>query len=156
VAGGVCRTDEAFASQGAASIRCIRSEGEIMGEWAIARVIGILTCAGLIWVGIGFGAFALTTVLAPHLGPAGAAGLTSALLLIGPAFVGIFYGRRRSKGLSGLSDDASDTVLSAIASVARERPLLAVLGAALFGAVEVFLKAPRRNKSRKRGNPVDN
>ena len=124
-----------------------------MGEWAIARVIGILTCAGLIWVGIGFGAFALMTILAPHMGLAGAAGLTGAMLLIGPAFAGIFYGRRRS---AGLSDDASDTVLSAIASVARERPLLAVLGAALFGAVEVFLKVPRRNRSSKRGNPVDN
>jgi sulfite exporter TauE/SafE len=112
-----------------------------MGEWAIARVIGILTCAGLIWVGIGFGAFALTTVLAPELGLAGAAAVTAAFLLIGPAFVVIFYGRRRS---TRLREDASETVLSAIASIARERPLLAVLGAALFGAVEVFLKAPRK------------
>ncbi len=110
--------------------------GMKLGGLAIARILGILACAGLIWVGIGFAGFALTVALSPSLTLAGAAALTAFLLLVVPVFVVLLYGSRTA----GVDETgASDSILSDIAHIARKRPLLAMLGAALFGAAEVLL-----------------
>jgi hypothetical protein len=116
-----------------------------MGEQALARILGILACAGFIWVGIGFAGFALTTAIAPRFGLAGAAGITAAALLIVPIAVSILFGRSRSNWAN--SKD-TDSVLSAIAVVARERPVLAMLGAAAFGAAEVLLNTRGRKEKK--------
>lgn len=113
-----------------------------LGELAVAGVVGVLACAGLIWVGIGFAGFALLTALEPNVGLAGAAALTALILLVVPVFVVILFGRRGGSP----SEKGADSVLSAIAQVARERPVLAMLGAALFGAAEVFLNRTRKKK----------
>lgn len=113
-----------------------------MGDQALGRVLGLLAAAGLLWAGIGFAGIALTTFLAPYLGLPGAAALTAFLFLLIPFCMVLFFGRS-SSGLGGAKQ--ADSVLSAIAVVARERPILAVIGAALFGAAEVFLSS-RRNK----------
>jgi hypothetical protein len=112
-----------------------------LGEQALARILGILACAGLVWAGIGFAGFALTAALAPSLTWAGAAALTALLLLIVPVGVVLLYGQNttgeaRAKG--------PESVLSAIAQIARERPLLAMVGAALFGAAEVLLNSRKK------------
>ena len=114
-----------------------------LGEQAIARILGILACAGFIWVGIGFGGVALTVALSPYLGLAGAAALTAFLLLLVPACVVLLYGRRPATEASTRS---SESILSAIAHIAKERPLLAMLGAALFGAAEVLLNSRKKKK----------
>jgi hypothetical protein len=116
-----------------------------MGEQALARILGILACAGFIWVGIGFAGFALTLAIAPRLGLPGAAAVTGLLLLLVPIAVSLLFGRSRSNwgGSKG-----QDSVLSAIAVVARERPVLAMLGAALFGAAEVVLNSRGRKEKK--------
>ena len=117
--------------------------GMKLGEQAIARVLGILACAGFICVGIGFAGIALTEALRPSLTLAGAAALTAFLLLLVPACVVLLYGRRPA---GRDNTKSSDSVLSAIAHIARERPLLAMLGAALFGAAEVLLNSRKKKK----------
>jgi hypothetical protein len=110
-------------------------------EQALARILGLLVCAGLIWVGIGFAGLALTEALSPRFGLAEAAAVTSGALLIIPLFVWVLYGNRRT-GLE--SPKGPESILSAIALVAKERPLLAMLGAALFGAAEVILNSRKK------------
>jgi len=113
-----------------------------MGELTLARIVAILACAGLIWIGIGFAGFALTTWLTPYLTLAGAAAATALLLVVAGLCLLLIQGRT-SAGFGTTKE--SDSVLSAIALIAKERPILAVIGAAIFGASEVFF-SPRRNK----------
>lgn len=114
-----------------------------LGGQAIAGVLGILACAGLIWAAIALAGLALVTVLTPIMGLAAAASLTAVLLLIVPVGVVLIYGRRSAT--TGRNRGA-DGVLSAIAEVAKERPFLAVIGAALFGAAEILLSRRRRER----------
>ncbi|HEY5048135.1 MAG TPA: hypothetical protein VII49_08965 [Rhizomicrobium sp.] len=115
-----------------------------MGGKIIAGVVGILACAGLIWVGIGFAGFAFTAALTPWLTLAGAAALAAFLLLIVPVVVVVVLARKTT---ARVRSRGADNFLVAMASVARERPILAMLGAALFGAGQVFLKS-RKKKPR--------
>jgi hypothetical protein len=112
-----------------------------LGEQVLARILAILACAGLIWAGIGFAGFALMVALSPALGLAGAAALAAAVLLIVPMFVWLLYGQ---SPINGQNAKSPDSVLSAISTVARERPLLAMIGAALFGAAEVLLSSRKK------------
>jgi hypothetical protein len=114
-----------------------------LGEQAFAGMLGVLACAGLLWAGIGFAGFSLMTALAPGLGLAAAAAVTALVLLIIPAIVVIFYRRPVAEASAKAG---ADNVLSAIAQIAKERPLLAMVGAALFGAAEVFLSQRKKKK----------
>jgi len=114
-----------------------------MGEQALARILGILACAGLVWVGVGFAGFALTTALAPHIGLAGAAAVTAAVLLVVSLIVAALFGRRRAAGQSA---KGADSALAAIAALAKERPVMAVIGATLFGAAEVLMAGRRTER----------
>jgi hypothetical protein len=115
------------------------------GEQAIAGVLGIIVCAGLTCGGIGFAGYALMTSLSPGLGTPGAAAITAAILLIVPIVVVVFS---RSSKPDDAADPAkgADSVLSAIAKVAKERPLVAMIAAALFGAAEIYLNQRRQKK----------
>ena len=112
-----------------------------LGEQALARILGILACAGLIWAGIGFGGYALMAVLAPDLTWAGAAAVTAFVMLIVPLVVVLLFGRSTTETVK---PKGADGILSAISHIAKERPLLAMLGAALFGAAEVLLNSRRK------------
>jgi hypothetical protein len=112
-----------------------------VGEYALARILGILACAGLIWGGIGFGGYALTAALAPDLSWAGAAAVTALGMLIVPLVVVVLFGRSTTEAAK---TKGADGILSAISHIAKERPLLAMLGAALFGAAEVLLNSRKK------------
>jgi hypothetical protein len=114
-----------------------------MGERALARILGIVACAAFIWVGIGFAAFALCTVLGRLLGVAGAAALTALTLLVVPLIALALFGRASL----GEKPKGADTALGAIAALAKDRPFLAMIGAAVFGAAEVLFA--RRRMERK-------
>ncbi|MGD0190520.1 MAG: hypothetical protein ABSD74_07250 [Rhizomicrobium sp.] len=116
-----------------------------LGEQAIAGVLGILACAGLIWGAIGFAGYALMTSLSQGLGSAGAAAVTAVILLIVPVAV-VALSRRSTPEAESDPAKGADSVLSAIAKVAKERPFLAMIGAALFGIVEVYLNQQRKKK----------
>lgn len=113
-----------------------------MGEQALGRILGILACAGFVWVGIGFAGFALTTALAPHIGLAGAAAVAALVLLIVPIIVAALFGRK-SPALEG--SKRANSALSVIAALAKERPVVAMIGAALLGVTEVLF-AKRRTE----------
>lgn len=110
-----------------------------MGKQALARILGILACAGFIWLGIGFAGFALFSALVPHLGTASAAALTAFVLLIVPAAMAALLG-----GKGPVSPSRTDSALSLIAALAKERPFLAILGAGLLGAAEVLFARRRK------------
>jgi glycerol-3-phosphate acyltransferase PlsY len=114
-----------------------------LGEQALARILGFLACVGLMWAGIGFAGFALTAALTPSLSLAGAAGVTAVVLLIVPLFVFVAYGGRTAGSPEA---KGPENILGAIAQIAKERPLLAMVGAALFGAAEVILNSRRKKK----------
>lgn len=113
-----------------------------LGEIAIAGIIGLFACVGLIWAGIAFAGFAIMTALTPQLELAGAAAVTAAILLAGPILVVLLAGRRKT----GENKRGADNILSAIAQIAQERPFVAMVGAALFGAAEVLLKQRKKKK----------
>jgi len=114
-----------------------------MGEQTLARILGVLACAGFVWVGIGFASFALTTALAPRLGLAGAAAVTAAVLFVMPLTVAILFGRNRPTAQRARG---ADSALAALAALAKERPVTAMIGAALFGAAEVLLSGRRTER----------
>jgi hypothetical protein len=116
-----------------------------LSEQAIAGMLGVLACVGLIWGGIGFAGYALMSSLSPGLGTTGAAAITAAVLLIVPIVVVAFSRRSEPEEKPDVAKGA-DNVLSAIAKVAKERPLVAMIAAALFGAVEVYLNQRRKKK----------
>jgi hypothetical protein len=67
--------------------------------------------------------------------------VTALGMLVVPLLVVLLFGRSigepaKTKGADG--------ILSAISHIAKERPLLAMLGAALFGAAEVLLNNRKR------------
>jgi ABC-type uncharacterized transport system permease subunit len=53
----------------------------------------------------------------------------------------LLFGRNPSEPIQGRG---ADGILSAISHIAKERPLLAMLGAALFGAAEVLMSRRRK------------
>ena len=121
---------------GAAPLKTMKLE-----EQAIAGILALIACAGFLWGAIGFAGFALMTALAPGLGTAGASAVTALILLIVAGLIALFS---RRKPIAEAETKGADRVLSAIAQIARERPFVAMVGAALLGAGEVLLSRRRK------------
>jgi hypothetical protein len=115
-----------------------------MAEQALARILGILACAGFIWVGIGFAGFAITTALAPYMGVAASAAFAALVLLIVPVLVVAIFGSKGPAALEG--SKPADSALAAIAALAKERPVMAMIGASLLGAAEVLVTKRRSER----------
>lgn len=115
---------------------------------AASRAVVVLIGAALILAGVAFAGYAIMLALLPRLGDTGAAAATAAALLIVPLAYLAVAAWRSSKRPAVLPVAAALTpeaaVLSALAATARGNPLLAVAGAALFGAARVWLNPPRR------------
>lgn len=106
--------------------------------------MGILATAGLIWAGIGFAGYAIFAGLAPDWGPAGAAGATAGgMLFLAALATGVLLS---GKTPAPTPNKVSHSLLGAIARLAQERPLIAMLGAALLGAAEVLLDHHQKRK----------
>ena len=112
-----------------------------LGGMAVAGVVGLFACSSLVFVGIAFAGFAIFTALTPFLGEAGAAGVTAAIFLLPLLLVILVLGSGKSRRRRTRENES---LLTLIARVARERPIVAVVGAALFGAAEVLLSSRRR------------
>ncbi len=100
----------------------------------------VIIAAALILVGVSFGAFAIFTALERPMAVPAAAALTALILLIGPLlfiFVAVVRQPRKTEQTSEV------LLLNLFATMAKDKPLLAVLGAGLFGAADVFLKKRR-------------
>jgi hypothetical protein len=101
---------------------------------AISGIILIIAVSALIWLGVGFGGFALWEWLSPHLGTAGAAAIVAFILLLGPISVAATLRLRRP---APRSDSA---LLALLAALGREKPIWIALGAALLGVIEAVFK----------------
>lgn len=104
---------------------------------AVAAIIMLLFLSSLLMAGTFAAAFAIDVALTPSLGTAGAAGLTAFILLILPLGWAIISLIRRPPPSHLLSETAIATVL---ASLAKEMPVIALVGAALIGAAGAFFK----------------
>jgi hypothetical protein len=110
------------------------------GSSAVVLLFG----ACLILAGLGFGGYAIMLALTPKVGPAGAAALTAAIMLVLPVAF-LLWGRLRKPPLveraaasSALGPDAA--MLAVLARMSRDQPLMAIFGAGLIGAAGMLLK----------------
>lgn len=111
----------------------------MLSKAAAGIVLGLIA-GSLILVGVSFAAFAIFTALVPPVGTAGAAALTAVILLIVPVFYVLFAAlsadrRREASGEAAL--------LNVFALLAKDKPLLAMVGAGLAGAAGIWLKKKR-------------
>jgi hypothetical protein len=113
-----------------------------------ARLIAkaILAAAGIAmaFFGVGLLAMALASALAKTLGVTEAYALAGAVLLVPPLIWVTFRRSSRPKKPAAAADNELTRVL--LAAVAKETPWVAIIGAGLVGAANMFLN---RNKSPK-------
>jgi len=121
-----------------------------MGGLTVGKVVLAVVALGILWIGIGFAGFALAAALTPVIGvPLAAA--AAAFVLIGTSVVLVLIARPHVAALSAPRKEkekdgqAEMAMMAALSSVAKDKPLLAVLSAGLFGAADVLLK-DRNNK----------
>ena len=116
--------------------------GQRLGAQASRRGFLLIAGSAVIWIGVGFGAFAIYLAFAPALGSPWAAAVTSGVLLAGPLSWALVMQLRRphphlpTPDMRPAQNDQDKAVLQLLAGVAKEKPLLAVLFAGLIGAAE--------------------
>ena len=112
-----------------------------MGLARVAKVVPALIGAALIFFGVAFLGAAIAVALEPRLGVAGSAAATGLILLLPPCIWGVATAFRGPDSLPRQSEPTvENAVVMLLTRLAKEKPLLAVLGAALFGAAEILLR----------------
>ncbi len=116
-----------------------------MGAKAAAAAVLALIGVALIFFGVGFLAYALASALAPALGVSGGAAVTGAVFVV-PPFVWALI-------MLSLRQPARKPVIppnglwvTLFAAIARETPWIAILGAGVVAAAEIFLSSRTRKK----------
>lgn len=109
-----------------------------LGVKAAAAMVLALIGVALIFFGVGFLAYALATALSPALGIAGGAALTGAMFVV-PPFIWaiIMLALRRPRPRPVVPPDSLWMAL--FAAIAKETPWVAIVGAGLVAAAEIFL-----------------
>jgi hypothetical protein len=113
-----------------------------MGGLTVAKVVVAIVALGILWIGIGFAGYAITAAFIPFVGLAVAAAI-AAVVLIAVAGILVLIAKPHAARLAvpGKDQQQGDVaMLAALSSVAKDKPLLAVLSAGLFGAADVLLK----------------
>ena len=112
-----------------------------MGLARVAKVVPALIGAALVFFGVAFLGAAIALALEPRLGVAGSAAATGLILLLPPCIWGVATAFKGPDSLPRQSEPTvEDAVVTLLSRLVREKPLLAVLGATLFGATEVLLR----------------
>jgi hypothetical protein len=106
----------------------------------VAKAILGLFGAALIFCGVGLVAVALTIALQTRLGMPGGAAVAGIILLLPPLGWALVY---RWPAPPAPTVTAESAVVALLSVVARDKPLLAILGAGLFGVAGVLLKRKR-------------
>ena len=120
--------------------------GQQFGARAIAGAILMIAASALIWVGVGFAGYALYLALLPDAGAPLAASIAAIILVIGPlsgaAIIYIHAHATRPKyhpaEVQVTPADPAAATLSLLATLARDKPLLAVVFAGILGASEAL------------------
>jgi len=109
--------------------------GARIAATAVLAIIGFL----LIVFGVGFLAFAMAAALAPTLGVAGGAAVTGGVF-VGPVVLwAIIILLLRSAPKPKPAPPANGLWLALFAAIAKETPWIAIVGAGLMAAAEMFL-----------------
>ena len=112
-----------------------------MGLPSIVKAVLGLIGAALIFFGIAFLGAALALALEPRLGVAGSAAVTGLILLLPPCIWGVATALRAPDLLPRRTEPTvENAIVTLLSRLARDKPLLAILGAAFFGAAEVLLR----------------
>ena len=112
-----------------------------MGLAGVAKVVPALIGAALVFFGVAFLGAAIAFALEPRLGVAGSAAATGFILLLPPCIWGVVTAFRRPDSLLRQPEPTvENAVVTLLSRLAKEKPLLAVLGATLFGAAEILLR----------------
>ncbi len=123
-----------------------KTKGVFFGVFMFARVgaKALLAMVGvaLIFFGVGFIILGIATALQPYVGAAWGDVIAGAIFLVPPLIWALAVAGTRPPKPQG----ASQIVATLIAVAVKETPWLAIVGAGLAGAAEMFLK---RNKSKK-------
>jgi len=114
-----------------------------MGAKAAAAAVLALIGVALIFFGVGFLAYALASAFAPSLGVAGGAAVTGAIFVV-PPFIWalIMLSLRRAAPKPVIPPNGLWMAL--FAAIARETPWVAILGAGVVAAAEIFLSSRKR------------
>ena len=117
--------------------------GARIAATAVLGLIGLL----LVVFGISYLAFALATALAPSLGVSGGAAVTGGIF-VGPVFVWaiIILLLRRTPAPKPAAAAAmpGGLWLALFSAIAKETPWIAIIGAGLVGAAELFFLRKRK------------
>jgi hypothetical protein len=111
----------------------------MIAKTAAGVVLGIIAVA-MIAVGVSFAGYAIFTALAAPVGIPGAAALTALILLIGPLLFVLLAMMFRPRKEDLLNDQF---IMSVLSGLARDKPLIAMVGAGLLGAAGIFLRKRR-------------
>jgi hypothetical protein len=111
----------------------------MIAKTAAGVVLGIIAVA-MIAVGVSFAGYAIFTALAAPVGNPGAAALTALILLIGPLLFVLLAMMFRPRKEDLLNDQF---IMSVLSGLARDKPLIAMVGAGLLGAAGIFLRKRR-------------
>ena len=111
----------------------------MFAKTATGVVVGILAAA-LIFVGVSFAGFAIFKALEHSVGIPGAAALTALIFLFVPLLFVLVASFRRPPR-TDLAGEA--LIMNVFSGLARDKPLLAMLGAGLVGAAGIFLRRRR-------------
>jgi hypothetical protein len=109
-----------------------------------AKAIFWACAIALAFFGIGFLGLALCTALVHVLGAAASYALVGVLFVVPPVIWAIaMMNRKPPPPPAAMSKGSSQVVRALLAAVAKETPWVAIVGAGLAGAVEMFVN--RRN-----------
>jgi hypothetical protein len=115
-----------------------------MGVKAAAAAVLALIGVALIVIGVGFLAYAISAALAPSLGVAGGAAVTGAIFAGPPFFWAIIILALRRPPPPKPVIAPSGLWLTLFAAIAKETPWVAIVGAGLVAAAEIFLSRRTR------------
>jgi hypothetical protein len=114
-----------------------------MGTKAAAAAVLALIGVALIFFGVGFLAYALASALAPSLGVAGGAAVTGAIFVV-PPFIWALIMLSLRRPVPKPIIPPNGLWMALFAAIARETPWVAILGAGLVAAAEIFLSSRKR------------
>jgi hypothetical protein len=115
----------------------------MIAKTAAGLILGI-TGGLLMFFGLAWGGYAIFVALTAPFGIAWAAATTAFIFLFVPVIV-IIVAIAARKPKPKLEGNAA--IMSALASVARDKPVLALLAAGLFGMADVLMNRWRRRKN---------
>jgi hypothetical protein len=111
-----------------------------------AKALLLAFAVALVFFGVGLIGLAIAAALAPRFGAAGGDALAGLILLGPPLIWALAITINSMEKAEAAPSGGRELMNSLIAAMARETPWVAVLGAGLVGAANLFLNRNKRKK----------